>query len=364
MRQSEKYIKEILNKDIQISDTVERRIQDTYKMLEKKKYQGRNKLCVAAAIAVICIALPGVVYASAKTEFFQGVFGNETKKSYEATRQEFEDGKGGKFSATVPSKEFVSVDTEKAEEIVGKWVESEPIEKKIGSHMLRIENFAYDKNGALVYFTLEREGGVTALKGNEQTNAAKGAMFTEESDFYFYYETSKGIIGYENTYVDTEKSTDEKLYCYAYVLWNGSLENGDTPQLVIDTYPCEKKDLPENAKITTEKIKLTDKEPIPVKCIDLGEKGYLEYSPISLSVDMAKGMGLSDEEASDPYYLEKIEITYKDGNNYVVSDKKKNIENNGYVMGDETWFKVMFNRLVDTSDVETITVNNVKFRMK
>ena len=109
---------------------------------------------------------------------------------------------------------------------------------------------------------------------------------------------------------------------------------------------------------------MTDKDPVPVKKIDMGEKGYLEYSPIALSVDMAKGMGLSREEAADPYYLESIEISYRDKERYVVCDKEKNTENSSYQLGSGTYYKTVFNRLVDVDGIEMIKVNGVEFAVK
>lgn len=362
MKQTEKRIKEILSQDIHIPDTVENRIQDTYKRLERKSPAGPKSFkTVAAALLILCIALPAAAYASAKTDFFQAMFGNSTKKSNDVIHKEVDNGKGGLTSVTIPSKEYVPVDETEAEKVIGEWVMDDPLEKKIGSHTLTVKNFVYDKNGALMYFTLEREGGVTALSGDQETNVAKGAFFTEGSDFDFTYETEKGVHGYGNIYVDTVKSTPDKMYCSAYILWVDTLEDGDRPQLVFNTYPCPQKELTEDTGFTTEKISLTDKEPIPLKVIDWGEEGYLAYSPISLTVDMSKGSGLSEEQAQDPYYQEQLKIIYDDGNEYVISDTENNIENTGYVLGSGTYYKVMFNRLVNVDAIKEIIVGDLIF---
>lgn len=358
MKQKEKRIKEILSQDIHIPDAVENRIQDTYRSLGGKKVsRPKNFKTAAAALAVLCIALPAAAYASAKTDFFQAMFGNSTKQSNDVIHKEVDNGKGGRTPVTIPSKEYVPVDEAEAEGAIGEWVMDEPIEKKVGSHTLSIKNFVYDKNGALMYFTLEREGGVTALSGDQETNVAKGAFFTEESDFYFTYETEKGVYGYENIYVDTIKGTPDKMYCSAYILWTDTLEDGDRPQLVLHTYPCPRRELTEDTEFTTEKISLTDKEPVPLKVIDRGEEGYLAYSPISLTIDMSKGFGLAEEEAQDPYYQKQTKIVYEDGDEYVIFDE--NIDNSGYVLGSGTYNKVMFNRLVNVDEVKEIIVNDV-----
>ncbi len=365
----EKHIKNILKQKIEISDIVSRRIGDTYHIVREdsntvERPVKRRKVSYAAAVlaAVLCIGIPGGVYAAVEMDFFENMFGNGTKQSVDASVQTISNGKGQNVEVTLPAHEYVTVDKSRAEELIGKYVMDTPIVKKMGEHTLCVEGVAYDRNGMLMSFTIEREGGVTALAGDNETNRTKGAYFTENSDFYFHVESKAGIAGYENIYVDTQKSTDEKWYCYSYILWEETLSDADVPQLIIDNYPVVRKDLKEDSDIRTETLELGVKGQIPVQRIDMGEQGYLEYSPISLRVDMAKGMGLSQTEAQDPYYLERIEIKYKDGSSYIVADKENHIESSGYVCGIDTWYKVAFDRLVDTDEIKEIVVNGVTFR--
>ena len=120
------------------------------------------------------------------------------------------------------------------------------------------------------------------------------------------------------------------------------------------------------AKAQTETIELSDKGQVPVKEIDLGENGYLMYSPMAISIDLSKGLGLSKEEAYDPWNLDSLVIKYKDGSEYVVSDREKLIENSGYQVGGvdggiDTCYSTVFNRLVDTGEIAEIIVNGVSF---
>lgn len=376
MWEAERRMSDILSQDIQVSDVVNTRLQDTYEIIKKRqktagqKHTNRKNWHAAAAAVIICCAVPTVVYASVKSGFFEGMFGNTTKKSTGVIHREIDDGKGGKVAVDIPSKEYVAVDEAKAEELMGQWVMDEPVTKTIGEHTLTIESFAYDRNGALLYFTLEREDGVKALAGDEDTNLTKGAMFTDEADFYFCVNCGEDIFAGENIYVDTKKSTEDKLYCSEYILWSESLKEGDVPQISIEEYPCTRGELftmseeeyqEASAKIRTETIELADKGQIPVTSIDLGENGYLEYSPMAISVDMSKGMGLSREEAQDPYYLNHLEIKYKDGSSYIISDKEQNIANSGYELGTDVWYKTAFNRLVDINEIAEIIVNDRSF---
>lgn len=370
---SEKKMKEVLSREIQIPKKVDRRIQEAYQMLgaehkgSTRKIRNRKRSYRAAAAALAaCLMVPGVAYAASHSEFFEGMFGNSTRNSIEAETVERDNGKGGTIDVTLPAHEYVPVDQQQAEELLGENGMSEPVETQIGDHTLRVEDLVYDKNTAFLYFTLEREGGVTALNYSEESNRTKGATFSEDIDFYFNLETAGGTIGYENIFVDLEKSTADKLYCYTYLIWSGEdgITAGDSLQLHVYHYPCARKDLTKNEVSGEEVIPLTEGRMIDMKTIDMGENGYLEYSPVSLSVDMAKGMGLSREDAMDPWNLEHLEIKYKDGTSYVISDRDGNVESYGYFCGMDTWIKTAFDRLVDVDEIQEIVVNNVTFMVE
>lgn len=169
-----------------------------------------------------------------------------------------------------------------------------------------------------------------------------------------------------------EKSTPEKMYCYSYIIWSESLTEGVLPVLTVSEYPCpilelSSQDTSEeeweafDADTKQEETILTNQEPIPVQKINIGEDGCLEYSPISISVDMSGGFGLSQDEACDPCYLRHLEIRYKDGSSYIVTDTESYIENSSYVLGTGTWYKATFNRLVNVNEIKEIIVNDMIF---
>lgn len=397
---SEKEMKEILGQDIQISDTVNDRLKDTYKILKTQQKQKRKKprrrfSYAAAAIAVAgCLAIPGAAYAASNLDFFEAMFGNKTKKSTPVIETEQDTGKTNEDGTpkmahiTLPSHEFVSVDPQKAQDLTGGGCMSEPVEKQLGDHTLCIENMVYDQNGAVIYFTLERPGGVTMLVGNDDTNVRKGAYFSQDRTYGFSFNTTDDIFAGYNIYVDTEKSTKDKMYCTAYMLWSESLpKEGVFPQLCIQKYPYSVKERDDKViayntgeagdetleelneferQTKTEEIALTDQNPIPVKTIDMGKDGCVAYSPISIGVDLSAGFGLTKEEAYDPFNLTYLEIKYKDGSSYVVSDYANNIENSGYVLGgvSEVWYETAFNRIVDVNEIQEIIVNDVTFPVK
>lgn len=369
MTLSKKQLEQILSKELQIPDKVNERINETYDMLRadamnQPKGRRRRHSYTAAAIAVICcLAIPGGVYAAANSDFFNGIFGNATKKSTPAVTKEIDNQKGGTTTVTIPSHEYVSVDPAEAEKLIGSGAMSEPVIKQLGEHTLCVENLIYDQNSALMYFTLERKGGVTLLIGNDETNAAKGALFDENDPWIFQLETTEGNLYGDNIYIDTEKSTKDKFYCYAYMAAFQTLQEGEFPVLKIYKYSAPRAELPEDYDLEEETVPLTEEPPIPIQKLDMGENGYVEYSPISISFDLSKGTGLTAEEAYDPWNLKHLEIKFKDGSSYVICDTKDNAENNSYSftrepMDGKTMTTLTFNRLVNTEQIEEIVLND------
>ena len=373
MKHQERKMKDLFGKKVEISNEVEERLESTYEILrsrsksETKKQYKFPKVTVAAITAVLMISTG--VYASIRSDFFEGMFGNKTKTSTPAKPVSIDVGKGGTVDVVIPSKEFVDVDEERAQELLGDYVLEEPIVKELGEHTLTVENFLYNELGGLMYFTLEREGGVTALAGNEDTNLDKGAFFTDQADFYFYVETGDMISSGENIYVDIQQSTAEKMYCYNYFLWSEEIDVQQKPYLFIKKYPCTRgeiyalKNEEELTKVrentVEEKVTLTEKDAVPTKTLDLGEKGTLRLSPFAMAFDIPKMLGLSGETSTDPSNVKHVEIQYKNGESYVVEDQNENINNTGYVLGCDSYYKVAFNRLVDVENVKAVVINEI-----
>lgn len=376
MKHQERKMKDLFGKKVEISNEVEERLESTYEILrsrlksETKKQYKFPKVTVAAITAVLMISTG--VYASIRSDFFEGMFGNTTKTSTPAQPVSIDDGKGGTVDVVIPSKEFVDVDEERAQELLGDYVLEKPIVKELGEHTLTVENFLYNELGGLMYFTLEREGGVTALAGNEDTNLDKGANFTEEADFYFNVEIGEQIVGHENIYVDMQQSTAKKMYCYSYFLWSEEIDVQQKPYLFIRKYPCTRGEIDsmdaeeysqmcENA--VEEKVNLTEQDAVPTKTLDLGEKGTLRISAFALAFDIPKMLGLSNLDI-DPWNVKHVEIQYKNGESYVVEDKNENINNTGYVIGCDPYYKVAFNRLVDVENVKAVVINDIIIPME
>lgn len=391
MKQAEKYMNpESLNLSIEEFDA----LQGTHAFSEEYEEEKRNMLKklrrgafpsfgaryakVAVAASLVLVFSSVAVNAATGGELFGrlwGSLGKEQVASHEETVYEAE--KGITYTVTYPQREYVDMDPAKAEALVGGSISEEPIVKELGDTTLTVLSSVVDGNAAVVEFTLEREGGVNALNYSQLNNEAKGADFSEDATFYFGF---KGCAG--NMIVDLEKSTDEKLYCYDYMTMDTWGEGQEGLTLEIEQYPCTRGELfaaddaaydHYMAETKAESISIPVKPSLEKAEYANAEGGCIQVSPIALKLDMAKGLGLSEEEAGDPYNVYYISIQYKDGTNYVVSESncgdrhscQTEIENTNYVCGGmDGQLTCVFNRLVDLGQIASITVNETTYAQK
>lgn len=391
MKQAEKYMNPgSLNLTIGEFDAIE----GTHEFSEKYKKNKRNMLKklrggvftssgmrfarVAVAASFVLVFSSIAANAATNGELFGRLWGSLGKEQI-ASHDEvvYEAEKGTTYTVTYPQREYADMDPAKAEKLVGGSISTEPVVRKLGDTTLTVLSSIVDGNAAVVEFTLEREGGVNALTYSQLDNEAKGADFSDDADFYFDFKECSGSI-----IVDLEKSTEEKLYCYNYMkmdAWNEG-ERGLT--LETEQYPCTRGELfaaDDQAYADYMAQTKSDSISIPVKS-DLkkveyvnAEGGCVQVSPIALKLDAKVGLGLSEEEVSDPYNIYYISINYKDGTNYVVEESNCNdkhscdteIANTNYVCGGlDSQLTCVFNRLVDTDDIASVTVNETTYALK
>ncbi|MBR3169615.1 MAG: hypothetical protein IKF22_00015 [Lachnospiraceae bacterium] len=348
-----------------------------------KKKAPRRYFMQAVAAAAACIVLPVVVYAAVThADFYQNAFGNAGRQSVSAHEEVLDDGKGGQLTVTYPEREYVPIDEEMAEALIGSNISSEPVEVQINDHTLTINSAVRDENAIVMEFTLECETGVTALNYSELDNEAKGAFMSEESTFHFMVDGTA-----ENIYVDLEKSTETCLHCYYYGLFvfDGPLADGKSPTLdityadepLVDIYmnePLDGSHMDESLDGNTDKSKIHEAQvAIPAEhTLDLVSftseaGGVLDLSPISLSIDMGKGLGLTNLEAYDPIHLNTMSIHYTDGSSYQVYDRDGNVDNTAYMCGGcgaaQTEIMLLFNRLIDPSKIDYVEVNGLIYNV-
>ena len=376
MKYTENEMKQILEQEIEIPKKVDERLQDTYSRIRTQNKtrtthakKSWRKITAAAAVAALTLTVTGgtaaAAYISEHTDFFQGMFGNTTKSSQEHTQVLTDPDKDDGMMADLPGKEYVPVDEEKADALIGGNVTEVNITKEIGGHTLTIENIVTDGNGMLMSMTLEKPGGVTALYADDETNRTKGAYFSPESNFSFFIEDQNGIPSGEFMYVDKEKSTPDKYYIYDYMIWGSTESTPIQPRLHIYTYPvtfgelqeinetdAEKRD---QIEVTEDYVDLPQCENVPMQSLNQDDTWICSYSPISMSINMSAQA--PEEEAQDPSCIKYIELKYKDGTNYTIF-KQDELDNTGYICGVDNEFRLTYNRIVNPDDISQIIIND------
>ncbi|MCM1179935.1 MAG: hypothetical protein NC347_06745 [Clostridium sp.] len=332
----------------------------------------RNYAKVAAAAAIAVVSAPLIANAATGGEFFNRLWGTAGRENVETHQEELVDEeKGISTTVTYPKRDYVDVEPEKAEELIGDNVSHEQVVKEFGDTTLTILSAVSDGQAAIVEFTLEREGGVNALNYSQLDNEAKGAWFSEETDFYFQFDGFGGSIQ-----VDMDKSTADKLYCYDYL----TADNGGKSQIILKTYeyPCTRGEwINADAQAYNEYMSETKEEEFVIPLSEEVEKheyvnadgGTIRISPLSMRVDMAVGLGLVGDEIYDPVCLYYAAIHFKDGTDYIVYDKNwrdvhscdVEIDNTSYACGYSSYEISNFNRLVDVNNIESITVNEAQY---
>ena len=336
-----------------------------------------QKIASIAAAAALFIATPFVVNAATDGELFERIWGILGKQDVEAHQElVYEAEKDSSYCIAYPARDYEELDPETAKALIGDCVEELSLSQEIDGTTITILSAVRDNNSAVVALTLEKEGGVDILDYSQLDNEAKGAWFSEKSTFLFN-------IGYGgNLYVDLDKSTDDKLYCYDYVPLNtfgtGSLRMeieqypctlGERDALLAEEYGSEQAQAVENGKKTTE-LRIPCEKRLGSTAFTNAGGGQIEMSPISMNIDMNTGLGLTPGQAYDPYSAYKIVITYRDGSTYTVLEHEypdvyacdEYIDNTSYSCGSlDNEFLLIFNRLVDPEDVVSVTVNGIEY---
>lgn len=361
----------------------------------------RNYVKIAVAASLLLISVPIAVNAANDGDFFNRIWGNAGKKNIEAhdmviNYDIYGQEEGGSFTYTYPKREYVDIAPDKAEELIGKNISYQKMEEQLGDTKLTILSAVSDGQSAVVEFTLEREGGVNALEYSQETNEDKGATFSDDTTFYFCFSDYDGCI-----YVDLDQSTDEKLYCYDYMTYSPFSTNTSPKELQLELtrYPCTRKELEGKygykyqKDVKTKTISFPLKKQVDTTDFVNTDGGIVTVSPLSINIDMATGLGLSLKEyypdlnlkkiskneldelydaSQDPGSIYYVAITDTKGETYIVEDKETEnhacdvpIDNSTYTCGDEYHHLTFtFNRLVDTNEIASITVNDTEYTRK
>jgi hypothetical protein len=218
--------------------------------------------------------------------------------------------------------------------------------------------------GIVAAYTVERDAGVNCFNFSQQDNEAKGAWFNEDQNIIFGFEEGTGKI-----WVDLERSTDTKLYCYEYMCDNSALYAQFDPisdhiTLFTQEFTITRR---EASTLDIEKadanfIKEENCVVVPVagkldsKMFTSADGGTIRISPIAMQWDSTGGTELKGENID---MVESVKIVYADGSEYLVYNDLT--ANYGYICGNDTGFIALFNRLVDTDNIAAIQINDMEF---
>ena len=392
------------------SDRYNRQKERNLKAYRKEMlgFSTRGFAKIAVAAAVFIIATPLAVNAATDGELFQRLWGNAGRKTIESHEETFieeekvdENGKANETTVTMPKVEYVEADEEKAQELIGDNIASEPTVIQMGDTKMTVLSVTRDKNGIVAEYTLEKEGGVDCLNYSELDNECKGAWINEDQNILFAFNEGSGKI-----YVDMEKSTPDKLYCYEYMVDNRAGFDSSDVALTSDDIITDHLTLWYRlySKPRSEVLAILEEDPdvdldayeaqfiseensvnIPVSdeisttTFVSKDGGSLEISPIAMNVDLNQGIDFSNTlegiACLDNVY--NMEITYKDGSTYLMYARKypydsgdvfnpaEEVESISYICGSiNNHVITLFNRLVDVEQVEKITINGTEFTQK
>ena len=358
------------------------------KAVKNKCRAGARRLSFAASAVAACLAVTVGVYAAVTHgEFFQRAFGNAVFQSVETQEVTLDDGEGGQYTVIYPEKDYHAADPVKAEEMIGEAVFDGPISVDVNDHTIIIESVVRDEQAIVMDFTITCGTGVKAFDLDEKNNQVKGQGWSMESSFFFDVEGALGDI-----YIDFDRSTETSVHgiYYGLFLTDGPLADGKAPVLSVGYSdgprfgkPTEGPQSYNYAPLSYKTVEIPATKALERTAFTSQQGGYLDLSPIGLALDMARGLGLSGEEAVDPAYLKTITVEFEDGSVYQVFDREENLENYATLCGGgisytreiledgtlgesvvthrNTGISLIFNHLVDTAEVKSVTVNGILY---
>ena len=401
------------------SDRYEKEKKRMISSISTKRPASTSFKIVAAAI-IIVILIPAGVYAAGKFfGFFSGAWGGAGRESHEEyiTPAENPDDKPIKH----PAVEYTDVDEDLAHKTVGEVIEELPFSVDLKGTQLTITSIVKDKLGnAVIEYTLERKGGILP----EQGEMEKG-LLNSTSNYSFSIGFGFSHTGEGYAYKDEVRSTEEKWYCYDYILkddtsyyshidhmkeylnsWlncsydevrnyytelgiefgekqyeefldniNNELEIYNNPpdkDALVISYTIIKKPM-EDGKyyLRSESDEYYEEHTVSFQLSDkaLDIKSFISQSQSGSLIEISPiSLKLSgtDDGSHD------IIIYFNDGTDYIVENEKYNntynsrymYDGNGDGVEDINTLLLMFNRLVDIDNIDYITVDDEIYRLR
>ncbi len=331
----------------------------------------KKKLSLSVVFVLVGILLVGTALAATiHTDFFNRVFGSETRKDVAEHVEIIDNGKGG-LESLFPKREYVTMDAETAEQLIGAQVMSEPVTVHMGNHTLTILSAVRDENALVMEMTLENPEGEKALVFSQLLNEEKGAYFADDAPIYFSIERAAEMI-----WVDMENSTDTCVHMYYYCVFFDDLPDGETPVLTAAFAEQPLSTITDDSRIHTVETPIPVERAVRTTVFSAEDGERIVLSPFSMKVTltaednergaaMASGSEQQMIVVPDPESLARIDIVFEDGNTYTVIDKDGNIDNTVYMCGglgaDAMDTRIVLNRLADPEKAARILINGITY---
>lgn len=317
-------------------------------VLEMAKNRGRKKRRYVskrlAAACVLAAALCGTsVFAAVQGGFLQSVFGTKGQENVGV----HELGEGGQ-SWKVPAREWETVDEDAAERLVGEQVARIGESVTVYGYTLTLDEYMIDENGiGAITYTLSNPDG---LAGVCEAGYGEYYMSPDVPMKEIHMQSTEGRSIDHRSIVDRTQTTDTELHAVMYFTAMEKLQEGEGIQIIHSGYELNEKG--EAVSEEEEKITFLPEDFIhSVTCTS--EAGYTAHiSPVGVRFD-----GPVFEKGVSGWILEKVLVTCADGSVYQAEDQDVNNIIVGCYSNDDGGLCLVFNRLVDTEQVASVTVN-------
>ena len=334
-------------------------LQDDARRKKPMKNWKRVVLCVAAAALLVTGA--AAAYQIYRQEVpvdplktVQSILGGG-QPSWDESHQYDEFG----HEKAYPRREVVSTDPIQAQALLGDYLPECGYQWQLGDYTFTVEGYVLDEHTgtAKFYYTVEHPGGFGGGAVDWEHGLLDWALF--KPSVSFMSGADQKVFG-GRTYVDTARSTEEKLCIVQSAAnapsWKAEDEIevhfrvlGDVITDGMDTYRDELE--------LSAQLELPGLKSLPT---------VTAASPASGTVAELSAIGLK-LDCEDMDELDYIALDYADGTRYVVRDRISNLDNADYGLGSgsrpDMTLQIVFNRLVDPSQVTAVIVDNQRYEI-
>lgn len=368
----ERKLHEILGQDLEVPDMVNKKLQETYALVAQKQPPAkgwgfrplRTVLIAAAAAALLCgTAAAAYDYYVRQNvtvdepQVVQGIVGggqpswDESHKYDQFGNEQYH-----------PRREVVSTDPLQAQALLGNYLPECGYQWQIEDYTLTVEGYVLDEHTgtAKFYYTLEHPGGFGDGAVDWEHGLLDKSICKVCVDFTALSGADELWFG-EREYVDVARSTEEKLCIVTSAASSKSWKAEDAlaVNFVVrgDIHTVDGNTFRDD-DVLSAVLELPGLNSLPtVSAVDPVAGTAVELSAIGLKL-----------QCEDIDQVDYIALDYAADTRYVVWDEANHLDNSDYGMGygeiPNMTLRMVFNRLVDPSQVTAVIVDNQRYEVK